>query len=151
MRAREESIEIAAEPAEIFDLIHDYSKRLDWDPFLREARLLEGATCADVGVRSICTARWASGGMAMETVYISFDRPSVAAVKMTRGPGMLREFAASLRQEALATGQTRVTYRFKLAGHPRWLGSVLDPILYVIFAREVRIRLASLKRFLERA
>src|SRR5215510_6580060 len=115
MRPREEAIEIAGEPDKVFDLIHDYSRRLEWDPFLREARLLDGASSADVEVKSICTARWASGGMAMETVYVSFDRPSVAAVKMTRGPSLLDEFAASLRQEAVGTGRTRVTYRFRLA------------------------------------
>jgi hypothetical protein len=150
MRSREESVDIAARPDTVFDLIHDYSKRLEWDPFLREARLLEGASSAAVGVKSICTARWASGGMAMETVYVSFDPPSVAAVKMTRGPGLLDQFAASLRQEALETGGTRVTYRFNLAARPRWLRFVLDPILFAIFARETRSRLAALKRFLEK-
>jgi hypothetical protein len=149
MRSREESIEIEAEPDAVFDLIHDYSKRLAWDPFLREARLLEGASSAAVGVKSICKARWASGGMAMETVYVSLDRPSVAAVKMTRGPALLDEFAASLRQQAVGAGRTRVTYRFKLTARPRWLRFLLDPILFAIFARDVRIRLAALKRFLE--
>jgi hypothetical protein len=151
MRAREESIEISAEPHTVFDLIHDYSRRLEWDPFLREARLLEGANAAAVGVKSVCTARWASGGMAMETVYVSFDRPGVAAVKMTRGTGPLAEFAASLRQEAVGPGRTRVTYRFKLAARPRWLRFLLDPFLDAIFAREVRSRLSALKRFLEKA
>jgi hypothetical protein len=151
MRSREESIEIAAEPRAVFDLIHDYTRRLDWDPFLREARLLEGASSAAVGVKSVCAARWASGGMAMETVYVSFDRPSVAAVKMTRGPGLLDEFAASLRQQEVGDGRTRVTYRFKLAARPRWLRFLLDPILFAIFARETRSRLAALKRFLEKS
>jgi hypothetical protein len=151
MQSREESIEIAAEPGAVFDLIHDYSKRLDWDPFLREARLLDGAASAEVGVKSICTARWTSGGMAMETVYVSFDRPAVAAVKMTRGPRLLGEFAASLRQEAVGTGRTRVTYKFRLAARPGWLRFALDPILFAIFARETRSRLTALKRFLEKA
>src|SRR5215510_14212892 len=104
MHSREESVEIAAAPDVIFDLLHDYTRRLEWDPFLREARLLDGAARADVGVKSLCTARWASGGMAMETVYVSFHRPGVAAVKMTRGTGPLGEFAASLRQEAVGPG-----------------------------------------------
>jgi hypothetical protein len=151
MRSREESIEVAAEPQAVFDLIHDYSRRLEWDPFLREARLLEGAASAGVGVQSICAARWGSGGMAMETVYVSFDRPGVAAVKMTRGPALLGEFAASLRQDEVAAGRTRVTYRFKLASRPRWLRFALDPILFAIFARETRSRLLALKRFLEKS
>jgi hypothetical protein len=151
MRAREESIDISADPHTVFDLIHDYSRRLDWDPFLREARLLDGAGSAEVGVKSVCAAHWGSGGMAMETVYVSFDRPNVAAVKMTRGPILLGEFAASLRQQAIGEARTRVTYRFKLAARPRWLRFILDPVLDAIFAREVRSRLTALKRFLERS
>jgi hypothetical protein len=98
MRAREESIDIQAEPDVVFDLIHDYSRRLDWDPFLREARLLGGVSGAGVG-----------------------------------------------------PGQTRVTYRFNLSARPRWLRSLLDPILFAVFARETRLRLSALKSFLERA
>jgi hypothetical protein len=89
--------------------------------------------------------------MAMETEYVSFNRPTVAAVKMTRGPGLLAEFAASLRQEPVGPGQTRVTYRFNLSARPRWLRSLLDPILFAVFARETRLRLSALKSFLERA
>ena len=37
MPTRRETIEIQAEPEAIFDLVHDYSRRLDWDPFLRGA------------------------------------------------------------------------------------------------------------------
>jgi hypothetical protein len=151
MRAREESIEVAVEPGAVFDLLHDYARRLEWDPFLRGARLLDGATRADVGVKSLCTARWSSGGLAMETVYVSFVRPDVAAVEMTHGPWLLERFAASLRQRPAGAGRTRVTYRFMLASRPRWLRFVLDPIFFAIFAREVRIRLSALKRFLESA
>src|SRR5690349_5567221 len=147
MHSREESVEIAAAPNAIFDLLHDYARRLEWDPFLREARLLDGAARADVGVKSLCKARWASGGMAMETVYVSFNPPGVAAVKMTRGPSLIGEFAASLRQEQIAPGRTRVTYRFKLASRPRLLRFALDPLLFAIFARETRLRLSALKRF----
>ena len=39
-RAREESILIEASPESVFDLIHDYKRRLEWDPFLKEATLL---------------------------------------------------------------------------------------------------------------
>ena len=38
-----QSIEVAAEPGVLFDLTQDYAHRLDWDPFLKEARLLGGA------------------------------------------------------------------------------------------------------------
>ena len=98
MRSLEAAIDVHASPEDVFDLIHDYRRRLDWDPFLKEARLLDGAESAGLGIKSRCTARNGFGGLAMETVYVSFDRPRVAAVQMTRGPVLLEPFAASLRQ-----------------------------------------------------
>jgi len=150
MRSLDACVEIRAEPAAVFDLIHDYDRRLEWDPFLREARLLGGAEHAAVGVRALCVARLASGGLGMETVYVSFERPRVAAVRMTRGPLILGSFAASLRQDAIGPGLTRVTYRFNVSTRPSWLGRVLDPLVGAYFLRETRHRLRALKRFLER-
>ena len=150
MRSLEEAIEIRASAEAIFDLIHDYARRLDWDPFLREACLLEGAEVADLGVKARCTARNGFAGLAMETVYVSFDRPRVAAVKMTKGPAVLETFAASLRQEDVGPGVTRVTHRFHFSTRPRWLHAIAAPIAAALFRREVRERLEALRRHLER-
>ena len=49
MRSVEETIEIRASLEAVFDLIHDYTRRLEWDPFLKEACLLEGAEAAGLG------------------------------------------------------------------------------------------------------
>jgi hypothetical protein len=145
----ESTVDVAAPPEAVFDLIHDYERRLEWDPFLCEARLLDGAHAAGVGVRALCRARTRSGGGAMETVYVSYQRPAVAAVRMTRGPFYLAEFAASLRQLPLPGGSTRVSYKFNLAGRPAWLRPLMEPVLAMVFRRETRRRLAALRRFLE--
>ena len=151
MRSLESAIEIRASPEAIFDLIHDYARRLEWDPFLKEACLLEGAAVAGLGVKARCTARNGFAGLAMETVYVSFDRPKVAAVKMTKGPALLETFAATLRQEGIGAGITRVTYRFNFSTRPRWLRGIADPIAAALFRREVRERLKALKARLERS
>jgi hypothetical protein len=86
----------------------------------------------------------------METVYISFDRPRVAAVRLTRGPWFVGDFAASIRHEAGAGGEgSFVVYKFRIRGRPRWLGLVFDPILRAVFRRETRKRLESLKQYIE--
>src|SRR5712692_11381608 len=108
-RAREETILIDASPETVFDLIHDYRRRLEWDPFLKEARLLDRDAAA-LGATCRCTSKNSFGGMAMDAVYVSFERPHVAAVKMIRGPRILESFAATLKQDAVGN-QTRVTYR----------------------------------------
>lgn len=151
MRTLEAEIEIRASPEAIFDLVHDYQQRLDWDPFLKEACLLDGARAAGLGVKSRCTARKGFAGLAMETVYVSFDRPSVAAVKMTRGPSLLETFAASIQQVDIGAGMTRVIYRFNFLTRPRWLRALMHPIAAVLFRREVRDRLRALKRYMERS
>jgi hypothetical protein len=151
MRSLEAAIEIRARPEAVFDLIHDYPRRLEWDPFLKDARLLEGAQTAGLGVKARCTARGGFAGLAMETVYVSFDRPRVAAVKMTKGPAVLETFAASLSQQDIGPGVTRVSYRFNFSTRPRWLRAIADPIAAVFFRREVRQRLEALKRYLERS
>ncbi len=149
MRSLEAAIDVRASPERVFDLIHDYDRRLEWDPFLKEARLLGGATAAGKGVTALCVARGHFGGAAMETVYVSFDRPRVAAVNMTKGPALLSRFAASLRQQEVSPGVTRVTYRFNVTTRPAWLRPLLDPIAGIVFLREVRARLSALKVYLE--
>lgn len=150
LRSLEASIDIRAEPEAVFDLIHDYGRRLEWDTFLQEARLLDGAGRAGVGVKTRCTARNVFAGLAMDTIYISFDRPRVAAVKMIQGPAILQDFAASIRQEEIRPGVTRVTYRFQFTTRPRWLRPMLDRLAAFFFLRETRQRLAGLKRHLEK-
>ena len=140
----EQAIEIQAEPAELFDLTQDYSRRLEWDPFLKVAEL-HGDT-PGVGVRAWCVA-W--NGLGMETEYVTFNRPKGTAVKMTRGPRLLAAFAGSWRFQEVAPGHTRVIFRYHVAAAPRWLGFIFDPIVRAVFTHEVGRRLRGLKQAVE--
>ena len=142
-------IEIAAPASVVFDLIHDYSRRLAWDPFLRSAELLEGSREADRGVTSRCSAKFSAGGLSMDTKYISFDRPKVAAVKMVRGPWCFNAFAATIRHDELDGNRSSVTYNFNFSAKPTWLGFLLEPVMRLVFQRETTARLKALKHFLE--
>lgn len=150
MRTDSVTIDINASCQAIFELLHDYGRRLCWDPFLRQASLLGGASSAGPGVASRCVARWGAGGQAMETVYVSFTAPRLAAVRMTRGPIFLRFFAASIRQHELGGNRTRVTYRYRFAARPGMLARVIEPVVARVFRRETKRRLAALKEFMER-
>ena len=113
-------VDIAAPAADLFKLSQDYDRRLRWDPFLREARLLDGAQSAALGVRAWCVAH---NGLGMETTYVSFQPPTVVAVKMTRGPRIISAFAGSWRFTELPSQSgstcTRVVFRYQIAGRPR--------------------------------
>jgi ribosome-associated toxin RatA of RatAB toxin-antitoxin module len=142
----EQAIEINATPAALFSLTQDYSHRLDWDPFLKEARLVGGARAAGIGVRAWCVS---TNGLGMETEYVSFNPPKSVAVKMTKGPAILASFAGSWRFKALSPGCTRVIFRYHVAAAPRWMGFVFDPIMRLIFMHEFKQRLEALKRAAE--
>src|SRR5262249_15029418 len=118
--------------------------------FLREAHLLDGAQSAAVGVRAWCVAH---NGLAMETTYVSFQPPTVVAVKMTRGPRIISSFAGSWRFTELPSRRgsihTHVVFRYQITGRPRCLSFFLDPLLAAIIRRETKRRLLSLKRVVE--
>ncbi|RYD90035.1 MAG: SRPBCC family protein [Sphingobacteriales bacterium] len=139
-----ESIHIACTPEAAFDLTQDYDQRLAWDTFLIEARLVGGATEAGAGIRSWCVAH---NGMGMETEYVSFRRPKVAAVKMTRGPWLFSAFTGSWNFRA-ESGGTKVTFLY--AYRLRFPASIGGFYVRRRLNREVRQRLADLKKRLER-
>ena len=139
----ERSVEVAAGPADLFALTQDYARRLTWDPFLRSAELVGGAAAPAVGVRAYCVGR--RGGLGMETEYVAFAPPHVAAVRMTRGPRVLGAFAGTWRFVEVSPGWTRVTFRYHLRTRPRWLAWLLTPLIGRAFARDTERRLVALK------
>ncbi len=143
----EDSIVIDAPAAALFELSQDYNRRLEWDPFLRSAELLGGATEPDVGVRALCVDRKGTG---METEYVSYNPPRAVAVKMTRGPWFLESFAGSWRFEEVKPGQTSVGFCYSLNAWPRSLSWLLNPIIERVFARDTRRRLIALKEAVEK-
>src|SRR5262245_10568935 len=144
------TVDIAAPAASLFTLSQDYSRRQCWDPFLREAHLLDGAQSAAVGVRAWCVAH---NGLAMETTYVSFQPPTVVAVKMTHGPRIFSSFAGSWRFTELSAhpGPTRthVVFRYQVSGRPHWLSFLLDPLLAAVITWETKRRLLAMKRVVE--
>ena len=142
----ERSIDIRAPRAALFALTQDYARRLQWDPFLKQAQLIAGAERAAKGARAWCVSK---SGLGMETEYVSFNPPARTAIKMTRGPKFIKSFAGSWIFAAKATNLTRVTFRYHLAAQPGWLGFILNPMLRAIFADDTQKRLAALKHAAE--
>ena len=135
-----ESIEILATPELIFDYTQDYNKRLKWDTFLTEAYLLDNVAQADKGVKAWCVSR---NGLGMETQYVSFNRPKVTAVKMTKGPYMFREFSASWTFKETTTGITKVTFLYSFS--LRLPFNLVSFFIKSILQKNVRQRLVDLK------
>jgi len=143
------SIEIADSSRAVFDVIHDYDLRLQWDSMLSEGRLLDGATVAAAGVRSRCIGNWKCFWLPIEATYVTFESGKVAAVKMTNRPLFFLEFAATLRHEELGANRSSVTYIYHFKSKPRWLSFLFEPIMNFSLQREVEHRLRALKVFME--
>lgn len=87
----------------------------------------------------------------MDTVYVTFSRPNVAAVKMTKGPFFLKAFAATIRQSICDEANTIVVYKYNFEVQPAPLAWMIAPIVSRIFRQETENRLSALKEFLESA
>jgi ribosome-associated toxin RatA of RatAB toxin-antitoxin module len=132
-------------PAEvIFDYTQDYGKRLDWDTFLKQAELINGATEPDKGVKAWCVAR---NGIGMETRYVTYSRPRTTAVKMTKGPYMFRTFAGSWTFSTVEEDKSKVTffYTYRL----RFPFTLLGVLIKSNLRNNVRQRLRDLKKCVE--
>ena len=146
MKTIRHQITIATTPEQLFDLTQDYHRRLEWDPYLIAAQLLNGAENAGMGVEALCKNRV---GSAMITRYISFDRPRVAAVTMTKGPLVLKKFSGAWNIRYVSDGVSMLifTYNFELKGGI--LGRLLLPFASAYFSAEMKKRLLALKTYIE--
>lgn len=141
---------IPAPAGEVFDLLHNYQRRLEWDTLLQAAYLTDGHTHAEFGAVSVCRGKWMLGGIALKTRYVSFRRPDVAAVKMLNRPPLFEEFAATIWHQDLEGACSSIEYVFHFTARPRWLRPLLHPLMTWFFAVETRKRLRALRDYFER-
>jgi polyketide cyclase/dehydrase/lipid transport protein len=141
---------IPAPSSAVFDLLHDYTRRLEWDTFLQAAYLEDGSTVAAKGVTAVCVGRKSLGSIALKTVYVTFERPTLAAVKMINTPLFFQSWAASIRHEDISAHESRLTYKFQFTARPSFLRFVLHPLIGRLFIWETRKRLRALRAFFTR-
>ena len=143
-------IEIEQPVEVVFDLIHDYARRLEWDTLLSRADIIDGSPGAARGVRTRCVGTWRSGGIGLETEYISFDRGRVAAVKLCARTPFFERFVATIDHQPLSESRSAVRYIYSFQARPKLLRWMLEPLINALLRRETRRRLQALKGFLER-
>jgi hypothetical protein len=141
---------IPAPSGPVFDLLHDYTRRLEWDTLLQAAYLEDDAKVAGKGVTSVCVGRKSLGSIALKTVYVAFERPWLAAVKMVNAPPFFEAWAASIRHEDISASTSRLTYKFQFAARPKLLRFLLEPVMKRVFVWETRKRFRALRAFFAR-
>lgn len=139
---------VPASAERVFNLLHDYDRRLEWDTLLREAFLEEPYSNAEKGAVTMCRGKWLVGGISLQTVYVSFKPGKVAAVRLVNKPLFFERFAASIRHRDLPDGRSEVIYHFSFAARPALLRPLLDPLMAALLRIETTKRLRSLSRFL---
>ena len=147
MKTTKRSIKINLSQNYVFEVTQDYYIRLDWDPYLNEARLLGNSQNAGIGEESYCKNKL---GMVMVSKYISYKSPDVAAVKMTKGPRILEKFSGAWNVKSTGIGESLVifTYNYELKG--KVFNKLFAPISALIFGWEMQVRLNNLKKYCER-
>jgi hypothetical protein len=140
---------IPAPRAEVFRLLHDYDRRLEWDTLLRAAYLTDGYRQAQLGAVSVCQGKSHLGRIALKTRYVSFRSPDIAAIKMVNRPPFFDRFAATIRHGDLPASSSFVEYQYNFTARPRWLRFLLHPVMNALFRWETRKRLRALKGFFE--
>ena len=134
----------------VFDLLHDYVRRLEWDTMLKATYLEGDNAAAGKGVVSVCVGRASLGGIAIRAVYVSFQRPKLAAVKMLNSPLFFDKWAASIHHEDVSLQESRITYKYHFTAKPHFLRFILEPIMQKVFAWETRKRLRAMREYLAR-
>jgi hypothetical protein len=137
------SIEMPASSAEVFALLHDYPRRLEWDTLLAEA-YVEGGGLPGVGAIAVCRGKRAVGGFPMRTRYISYRPGHVAAVELLGPVFFFERFAASIRHRDLGDGRSIFEYRYRFLARPHWLRWCLHPLMNAALGWETRKRLRAL-------
>ncbi len=133
---------------EVFRVVHDYDRRLEWDTLLQKA-YLDGADHAGVGVVAVCVGKTALMGLEIRTAYVSFQPGKVAAVKLSSSAPFFASFAASIRHFTLHDAASEIVYELNYKAKPAFLRPFLHPIMNRMLEWETRKRLRSLKQYVE--
>ena len=111
---------------------------------MTKATLIGDATQAGIGVKAYCVSR---NGLGMETEYITFNRPKVTAIKMTKGPYMFETFLGSWTFKEIENQKTEVVflYSFTLS----FPFNLFKYVIKYILMNNVKQRLKDLKKCIE--
>jgi hypothetical protein len=114
--------------------------RYRWDPFVREQRLLDGATQPAKGVRTFTRSKH---GFAMVSEYLAVNPPRQVGMRMVSGPWFFRTFSGGWSFTVRDDGGTDATWRYSFTIRPAWLAPIADRIGRVVLRRDIDRRLAG--------
>ena len=117
--------------------------RYAWDPFVKEQRLLHGATRPDRGVQSLTKSKH---GLTMITEYTSFKPPTQVGMKLVSGPPFFGNFAGGWSFKPVAETTTEATWRYTFSIKPTLLAPIGDRIGARLLGSDIETRLEHFAR-----
>lgn len=84
----------------------------------------------------------------METTYIAFQEPDMAAVKLINPVPFFETFSASIKHRDNENGSI-AEYTFQFRAKPKWPRPLLEPIMLKLLKAETAKRLKALSVYLE--
>lgn len=144
----EQQIAINCPLEKAYEISQDYSVRYDWDPFPERIEFLDGATEVRIGARVNVIAK---SRLRMIVEFIQISPPHLAAVKMIKGPFILKSFSGSWVFKSLPDDTTLVTFKYNLKAKKWAIPLITNKLLNWYFSSKVKARLFGLACYCEAA
>ncbi len=127
-----------------FAVAQDYSRRGEWDPFIREYTI----HTPDIGLaKGFQVSVVSKQRMTMTVEYVNYREPEQVAMKMISSSRLFSKFSGYWNFEVVDDTTTRIIFGYKF--EPR---SYFKPVYFVIkwvLSYEMKMRLRALKRYIE--
>lgn len=137
-----------APAAVVFDAFHYHHWRHRWDSLVSATEVVGGALCPYVGAVTQNAGGGWMRGLSMQTRFVSFDRPHLAAASMVGTSFPFSRWAASMRHKDAGANASLLIYTYSLEVAPHWLAWLLRPVVHIVFAHQTRKRFRRLQNFL---
>ena len=124
----------------VFDAFHYHQWKHQWDSLVRRTQVEGDAPCPRVGAVSSNAGAGLLRGLSMQTEFVSYDRPRLAAATMRGRSFPFARWAASMRHIPAGEGRSTLVYTYTLETAPaaaRWL---MEPVVDFVFLRATRKR-----------
>ena len=116
--------------------------RMKWDVFIREQRLLGGATVPAVGVQTLTVSR---RGLRMVSEYVSYRPPTSVGMKVTKLPWFFEKLGGGWRF-APHPDATLATWKYNFSCRPRLIAPLAEWIGVRLIRHDIDRRIEGFAR-----
>ena len=148
MAHRTFEFQMPASESVVFDAFHYPHWRSQWDSLVSHSQVTDGAPCPYVGATTKNTGAGILSVLSMQTQFVSFDRPRVAAAAMLGQSFPFKRWAASMRHREAGSDQSVLIYTYTFDVFPVPLRWAIEPIVVGIFNAQTNRRFSRLRKFL---